>query len=81
MKVYSHEKRHSVKLFLVARKVIQVEEMIEEEEEEESKNKRLQTARVSGFRFRAVGWQTETQSLQNVVLPSQTPQFSTEDPT
>lgn len=34
-------------LFLVARRVLQVDEMIVEEEEEENKNKSLQSARVS----------------------------------
>lgn len=48
MKVYSHEKYHFVKPFLIARKVIQVDEMIVEEEEE-NKNKKLQTARVSRY--------------------------------
>lgn len=48
MRVYSREKYHSVKLFLVARKAMQVDEMIEEEEEEEEKKKKkLQTAKVS----------------------------------
>ena len=47
MRVYSREKYHSVKLFLVARKAMQVDEMIEEEEEEEKKKKKLQTAKVS----------------------------------
>lgn len=36
-----------LKLFLIARKIIKVDEMIVEEEEEENKNKNLQTARVS----------------------------------
>ena len=36
-----------MKLFLVARKAMQVDEMIEEEEEEEKKKKKLQTAKVS----------------------------------
>lgn len=48
MKVYSREKYHFVKPFLIARKVIQVDEMIVEEEEE-NKNKKLQTARVSRY--------------------------------
>ena len=47
MRVYSREKYHSVKLFFVARKAMQVDEMIEEEEEEEKKKKKLQTAKVS----------------------------------
>lgn len=46
IKVYSHEKYHSVKT-LIARKVMQVDEMIMEEEEEENINKNPQTARVS----------------------------------
>lgn len=62
VKVHSHKEVYPLsKLSLTARKVIQVDEMIVEEEEEESKNKTLQTARVSKVQLGA----DETRKYKN----------------
>ncbi|XP_016074083.1 PREDICTED: borealin isoform X2 [Miniopterus natalensis] len=58
------------------RKVIQVEEMIEEEEEEESKNKRLQTARVK----RCPASRKRTQSIQARGKSKRSSNYSTVTP-
>lgn len=64
-----------LKLFLIARKIIKVDEMIVEEEEEENKNKNLQTARVSRHSGLRLG--EDRRQIHNILLPHPyLPEFS-----